>query len=63
LSSGIVGAVPFAPGAAPLLRVSLSGVGAAAVLRSSIEAWTLPLAWRVLGSVFAGSVELARRCR
>src|SRR5437764_10045261 len=52
----------FAP-AAPLLKVSLSGVGAAACLRSSTLASTLPPAWRAEPSVFASGTPPARRWR
>ena len=49
--------------AAPLLRVSLSGVAAAPGLRSSTEACTLPLAWREEPSARAVGTAPARRWR
>jgi hypothetical protein len=48
--------------ALPLLRVSLSGVGRGGLLVLD-RAWTLPVAWRVLGSAFGTSVEPASFCR
>ena len=50
----------------PLLKVSLSGVGAAACLRSCTSASTLPLAWRSgcsFGVANSGSVSQITRLR